>query len=87
MARILLYNLVFFFLPFVGYGLYILATRRSLGSSADWSMRILGWLLLTGAGVMLIGLVLITTFGGASPDLDYEPASLQDGQLVPGNFR
>ncbi len=87
MTRVLVYNLVFFLLPFAVYGLYIVATRRSLGSSDDWSMRVLGWLLLAGALVMLVGLVLITTFGGATPGLDYQPATLRDGQIVPGNFQ
>jgi hypothetical protein len=86
MARVLVYNLVFFLLPFALYAVYIILTRRSLGSGADWSARILGWLFLAGAGVMLIGLVLITTFGGASPELDYHPAVLRDGQIVPGGF-
>ena len=86
MARLLAYNLVFFLLPFALYGTYIVLTRRSLGTSSDWSVRVFGWLLLTGAGVMLLGLVIITTFGGAAPDLDYRRAILRDGEIVPGGF-
>jgi hypothetical protein len=86
MARLLAYNLAFFLLPFAIYGVYVVLTRRSLGTSDDWSVRVFGWLLLAGAGVMLVGLVLITTFGGASPDLEYHPAVLRDGQIVPGGF-
>mgnify|MGYP003520612399 CR=1 FL=1 len=37
---------------------------------------------LAGALVMLVGLVLITTFGGATPGLDYQPATLRDGQSI-----
>ncbi|MCC6982149.1 MAG: hypothetical protein IT535_02655 [Bauldia sp.] len=86
MARLLAYNLAFFLLPFVVYGVYIVLTRRSLGTSDDWSLKVFGWLLLAGAAVMLVGLFLVTTFGGASPNLDYHPATLRDGQIVPGGF-
>jgi hypothetical protein len=86
MARLILYNAVFFLLPFAIYGIYVFLTRGNLGSSSDWSLRILGWLLAAGAGVMLVGLVVITSFSGAAPDSEYHPATLRDGQIVPGGF-
>jgi hypothetical protein len=86
MARFLAFNAVFFLLPFAGYAAWLVATRGSTGSVADWPLRTVGYLAIAGAAFMLAALVAFTSFGGAPPGSHYKPAIIDNGKLVPGHF-
>ncbi len=86
MARLLAINAVFFLIPFAGYAVWLIATRGTLAGSADWSTRAIVWLAAAGAGLMVIVLVLFTSFTGAPLGSRYVPATIVEGKLVPGHF-
>ncbi len=86
MTRLLALNSLFFLLPFILYGGWLLATRGTLNNRSDWPGRVILGLVAVGAVVMTIGLVVLTSFSGAGVDTQYRPAVVRDGQLVPGEF-
>ena len=86
MARFLAFNAIFFLLPFAGYAAWLVATRGSTGTAADWPIRTIGCLAMTGAALMVAILVVFTSFAGAPPGSLYKPARIENGKLVPGHF-
>jgi hypothetical protein len=86
MARFLAFNAIFFLLPFAGYAAWLVATRGSTGTAADWPVRTIGYLAITGAAFMVAALVAFTSFAGAPPGSRYKPAAIENGKLVPGHF-
>ena len=87
MARILAFNALFFVLPFIAYGIWLLSTRGTATRGADWPVRVLALLSLIGVAAMVIGLVTVIHFTAAPPGQGYRPAAIQDGKLVPGEFK
>jgi hypothetical protein len=85
MARLLALNALFFLTPFAVYAAYIALTRRRL-EIGDWPARVIVALCLAGALIMAVGLFLLTQFSGAAPNVEYRPAVLRDGVIVPGGF-
>ena len=86
MARFIAFNAIFFLLPFAGYAAWLVATRGTAGSAADWPVRTVGYLAIAGAVILVASLVVFTTFSGAPPGSRYKPATIQNGKLVPGHF-
>ena len=86
MLRIVAVNALFFGLPFVAYGIWLLSTRGTATRGSDWPVRILGILSLAGAFLMVIALVTVIHFTAAAPGQGYRPAIVKDGVLVPGEF-
>jgi hypothetical protein len=87
MARFIAFNAVFFLLPFAGYAAWLVATRGSAASAADWPMRTVGYLAISGAAFLVAALVVFTSFSGAPPGSHYRPATIdKNGKLVPGHF-
>jgi len=73
-----------FFLPFIGYGVYVIAAR-ALGREASW--RSAPWLWLTTAGLALVVIGLLVTWAvdeRTGIDGDYVPPRYEDGEIVPG---
>ncbi len=88
MVRIVIQHLLLFLLPTVLYGTYVVWARRralitgqpALGfQKGPWF-----WLIVSGGGLVLISLVAFAVFGGYGPEAVYEPATLKDGEIVPG---
>jgi len=86
MARFLAFDAIFFLLPFAGYAVWLVATRGSAAAAADWPVRTIGYLAISGAGLMVAMLVAFTSFSGAPPGSHYKPATFENGRLVPGHF-
>jgi hypothetical protein len=86
MGRIVAFNLVFFLLPFAGYMVWLVATKRTVSNAGDWPIRTIGWLAAGGAGLMVIALLFFVQFNGAAPGSTYVPPQLIDGKLIPGHF-
>ncbi len=86
MARLLALNAIFFMVPFAIYAGWLYAKRRSFGTAADWSNRVIIILCSIGALFVVIGLVVLTTSESTSTGETYIPADIQDGQIVPGRF-
>ena len=72
-----------FFLPFIGYGIYVMVARLT-GRDATW--RSAPWLWLTAAGLFLTALALLA-FWALEPrtgtDGDYVPPRFEDGRVEP----
>jgi Family of unknown function (DUF6111) len=86
MARLILFNAVFFLLPFAIYAGWLVVTQGSLAGSSQWPVRIIAWLAGAGAVLMVAALVIFTSFTGAPPGSKYVPATIVDGKLIPGHF-
>lgn len=86
MARIVAFNALFFALPFIAYGIWLLSTRGTAMRGSDWPARVLGILSLAGAFLMIVALVAVIHFTAAAPGQGYRPATVKDGVLVPGEF-
>ena len=87
MARLVVFNAVFFLLPFALYAGWLLVKRGSVNNPAYWPLRTIGFLALGGAVVMVGALVVFLQFQGASTDANYRPATLgEDGRLIPGQL-
>ena len=86
MARLLALNAIFFMIPFAVYAGWLFVTRRSLGTNADWSNRVIIILCSIGALFVVIGLVVLTASESTSTGETYIPADIQDGEIVPGHF-
>lgn len=87
MARLVVFNAVFFLLPFALYAGWLLVTRGSINNPAYWPLRTVGFLALGGAVVMIAALVVFLQFQGAPTDANYRPATLgEDGRLIPGQL-
>ncbi len=86
MTRLLALNALFFLLPFALYAGWLFATRGSANNRDDWGLRVVLSLIAIGALLMTIGLVVLTSFSGASTESEYRPAVFRDGRIVPGEF-
>jgi hypothetical protein len=73
-----------FFLPFIGYAVYVIVARAS-GRDASW--RGAPWLWLTAGGLFLT-VVALLAFWALEPrtgtEGDYVPPRLEDGRVQPG---
>jgi len=73
-----------FFLPFIGYAIYMILARVT-GREATW--RGAPWLWLTAAGLFFAALALLAFWAlepRAGIDGDYVPPRLEDGRVQPG---
>jgi hypothetical protein len=86
MVRLFAFNLLFFLLPFAGYAVWLVTTRRPVGGAVNWPSRVILWLTVAGAALMVAVLVVFTSFTGAPLGAVYVPATIVDGVLVPGHF-
>ena len=73
-----------FLIPFAVYALFLIATRSGLMLQSSWPVHILGRLLVGSLLLVIVSLVLLAHFSGASPNSTYIPAHVENGKLVPG---
>jgi Family of unknown function (DUF6111) len=73
-----------FLIPFVIYTLFLLATRSGFLVQTSWPLHVIAKLALGSLVLVLISLVLLANFSGASPNSTYIPAHIENGKLVPG---
>lgn len=86
MARVVVFDVLLFLLPFAGYAAWLVMTRGSLANATDWQIRTIAYLGIAGA-VLLVGtLITFVTFQTSPPGQEYEPAHIEDGEIVPGHF-
>jgi hypothetical protein len=87
MGRVIAFNAIFFALPFIAYGIWLLSTRGTATRGSDWPARIVGILAVIGAVLMIVALITVIHFTSAAPGQGYHPAEVKDGVLVPGEFQ
>lgn len=85
MLRNLLEEILLFFLPFAVFATWLIATRRNPFDVDHWSGR---KFILAVIGITLaIGSILYAFQFADRHTGAYEPAHMENGQLVPGRFR
>lgn len=85
MTRAIVSELVFFFLPFAVFALILILRKRNPFRWSHWSDQAL-WLVI--AGLVCVGASLIAAGVFAERhNTQYVPPHMEDGRLVPGQFR
>jgi hypothetical protein len=84
MIRPALTEIGIFLVPFALYVLFLLATRSGVLAPTSWPVRIIAWLLLGSLVLVVLSLIVLAQFSGASPNSTYVPAHVENGKLVPG---
>lgn len=85
--RVMFINLLFFLLPFIGYGLFVYFSKGRIDASEVLKGKQFFWLVGGGIACVVIGLVVLATFQTGSPEAVYVPTRYENGVLVPGGFR
>ena len=87
MARLVVFNVIFFLVPFAIYAGWLIATRGSANNPAYWTVKVIGFLAFGGTVVMVGALLVVLQFSGASTDANYRPATIgEDGRIIPGTL-
>lgn len=84
MIRPALTEIGIFLVPFGVYALFLIATRSGLFVQASWPLYLVARLGLVAVLLVIISLVLLAHFSGASPRSTYVPAHIENGRLIPG---
>ena len=73
-----------FLIPFAVYALFLIATRSGLLVQSSWPLHVVARLALGALLLVVVSLVLLAHFSGASPNSTYIPAHIENGKFVPG---
>ena len=85
MLRVVLTQLLFFLLPFIGYALWLWFTRK--GQTADnWRNGPIFWLVFSGLLISVLGFILMASFDRMPQGKEYRPAEYRNGVFVPGRY-
>ncbi|MSP42253.1 MAG: hypothetical protein EXR08_02615 [Alphaproteobacteria bacterium] len=88
MLRVVLLNIVLFFLPFILYALYFYTrARRRNDVTIAWNEIPFARLLQAGVGLIIIGMLITAYVGGEDAGGTYVPARMEKGRLVPGEVQ
>ena len=85
MIRAVFGEVLLFFLPFALFALFLLVKRRNPLRLAAWSESTV-WLIIAGLACVIVGLV----FTGLTSEREagaFVPPHMENGRLVPGQFR
>jgi hypothetical protein len=82
--RLLSFEVVLFLAPFIGYALFLWATREGFLHPAQWSVRAMATVTLVAMVLTGIGFVAVAQFSGYPAHSDYIPAHVENGRVVPG---
>lgn len=88
MARVVIFNIVMFLLPFVLYGAYAYLTRTPETADGEAMLRDApwGWLVLAGTVTVAVALAALISFSGAPPGGTYYPSQIENGVIKPGRI-
>jgi hypothetical protein len=84
MIRPALTEIGIFLIPFAVYALFLIATRSGVLVQTSWPVHIIGKLVLGSLLLVIVSLILLAHFSGASPNSTYVPAHIENGKFVPG---
>jgi Family of unknown function (DUF6111) len=73
-----------FLIPFAVYALFLIATRSGVLVQSSWPLHVVARLALGALLLVVVSLVLLAHFSGASPNSTYIPAHVENGKFVPG---
>lgn len=84
MIRPVLTEVGIFLIPFALYAVFLLATKSGLLTQESWPLHMIGKLAIVAFVMIIISLILLAHFSGASPDSTYVPAHIENGKFIPG---
>ena len=87
MIRPVLTELALFLAPFVAYALFLYVTKAGMLERSSWPPKVLASLAIAALVLMIGSFIYLAHFAGSPPGSTYEPAHVEDGQLVPGRVR
>jgi Mn2+/Fe2+ NRAMP family transporter len=85
MIRAFVEEALLFLLPFALFALYLVLRRRNPMSRAAWGGQ-MTWLVITGLACVVLAL-LATALMAERKSGAFEPTHMENGRLVPGQFR
>ncbi|HEY8566233.1 MAG TPA: DUF6111 family protein [Beijerinckiaceae bacterium] len=85
MSRVIFEEAVLFLAPFLLFGLYLVLRRRNPFHGSEWEGKV-GWLLIAGLAIVVTSLLLTGIFAGRSTG-QFVPTHIENGRVVPGQFR
>lgn len=85
MLRVVLSHLLLFFLPFIGYGVYLWLKNRAQ-TSENWRQGPMVQLALAGVLLVIASLVFFASYEEAPEGKDYRPSRMENGVFIPGGF-
>jgi hypothetical protein len=84
MIRPALTEIGVFLIPFVTYGVFLLATRSGLVMQSSWPPYMIARLVMGSLVLVVISFVLLAHFSDSAPYSTYIPAHIENGKFVPG---
>lgn len=88
MIRVVVENIVLFFLPMAIYVTYVLLTRKRDAKGGLLDDAPYMWLMLAGTLLVFIVLIAFGSSSGGKPGQAYTPPSLsKDGKIDPGGLK
>jgi ABC-type Fe3+ transport system permease subunit len=85
MIRAVFEEALLFLLPFALFALYLVVRRRNPLARTAWGGQV-PWLVMAGL-VCAVGALLVTGLTAERQQGAFEPPHMEDGRLVPGQFR
>lgn len=85
MIRAFVEEALLFLLPFAVFALYLVLRRRNPMSRGAWDGQ-MTWLVITGLACVVVAL-LATALTAERRSGAFEPTHMENGRLVPGQFR
>jgi len=73
--------------PFVAYALFLWATREGVLHPESWPVRVLVTLGVVAVALTTAGFIIVAEYTGSPKNSTYEPAHIENGQLVPGKMK
>lgn len=87
MIRGIVINVLLFLTPFAVYAAFLFATRAGVLHPESWPLRILVWLTLAAAVLLLASSLFLAQRSGAPAGSNYVPPHMENGRLVPGQIK
>jgi hypothetical protein len=87
MIRPIATEVVLFFIPFVVYAAFLLATRAGVFLPKSWTLPRIAGLIIASLILMAGSFLALAEFSGAPPGSTYVPAHIEGGKFVPGTTR
>jgi len=87
MLRLVLIQLILFFLPFaIWFGWRAILVRLKKVSGGTFDERPIQTLMIAGGALFMAGLIYAAFSSGERGEVVYIPAHMADGELVPGRY-
>ncbi len=79
--------LLLFLMPVVAYAIFVRIKAGHVFVRGYWRLKSIMTLATLGLLLMLGNLIYLAQFSGGPPGSNFQPARLEDGNLVPGRIR